>query len=246
MKFLGIILGALLVGSATANETTAPIKAPYKEDSRTLPISSRISKTESAVRDAAVKIQRFDRGGHGSGSLIQYKDMQLVLTAQHVANAIVGTQYIVQHAGERRTGILIYSNEAHDIALLWLQHPWSKSLAMEWNPTDEIAEVGTSITYSGFPASHSLMSYRGRVAGHEIMPDGSTNILLHTYGWFGCSGSAIYNSDKELVGVLWGIDSGNGQPVESMIWVSPIQHLNLNAALRGICYTLENKPRACK
>jgi V8-like Glu-specific endopeptidase len=158
----------------------------------------------------------------------------------------VGTSYIVQHAGDRRRAILIYSNEAHDIALLWLEHPWPKNVAMEWNPTDEIAEVGTAITYSGFPASHSLMSYRGRVAGHEIMPDGSTNILLHTYGWFGCSGSAIYNSNKELIGVLWGIDSGRGQPVESMIWVSPIQHLNLKAALKGICYTLENEPRACK
>jgi len=246
MKILGMILGALLVGSAGGNETTEPIQVPYNDDSRTLPISNRISKVEAAVRNAAVKVQRFDRGGHGSGSLIQYKDMQLVLTAQHVANDIVGTQYIVQHGPDRRAGILIYSNEAHDIALLWLQQPWSKDTAMEWNPTDEIAEVGDRITYSGFPASHSLMSYRGRVAGHEIMPDGSTNILLHTYGWFGCSGSAIYNSDKELVGVLWGIDSGRGQPVESMIWVSPIQHLNLKAALKGICHTLENEPRACK
>jgi len=246
MKFLGIILGALFIASATANETTTPIKAPYSDETRTLPISNRTSKVEADVRDAAVKVKRYDRGGHGSGSLIQYKDMQLVLTAQHVADAIVGTPYIVQHAGEQRPALLIYSNQAHDIALLWLQHPWPKNTAIPWNPTDEIADVGDAITYSGFPASHSLMSYRGRVAGHEIMPDGSTNILLHTYGWFGCSGSAIYNSDKELVGVLWGIDSGRAQPVESMIWVSPIQHLNLKAALRGICYTLENEPRACK
>ena len=76
--------------------------------------------------------------------------------------------------------------------------------------------------------------------------DGSTNILLHTYGYFGCSGSVIYNEDKEIVGILWGIDSGRGIPVESMIWVSPIQHLNLNAALRGICYTLQHEPRACR
>tara|TARA_R110002110_G_scaffold414647_1_gene645421 strand:- start:242 stop:982 length:741 start_codon:yes stop_codon:yes gene_type:complete len=246
MKFLGIMLGALFVGSATANETTTPVKAPYSDDARTLPISSRISKVEAEVREAAVKVKRYDRGGHGSGSLIQYKDMQLVLTAQHVADAIVGTPYIVQHGGEQRTGILIYSNQAHDIALLWLQHPWPKKTAIAWNPADKIAKVGDPITYSGFPASHSLMSYRGRVAGHEIMPDGSTNILLHTYGWFGCSGSAIYNNEKQLVGVLWGIDSGRGMPVESMIWVSPIQNLNLELSLRGLCQTLRNEPRACR
>ena len=243
MKFLGIILGALMLSSANANEV---IKAPYEGDNRTLPISSRISKIERDIRDAAVKVKRFNQGGHGSGSLIQYKDLQLVITAQHVANAIVGTQYIIQHDGQQRAGILIYSNKAHDIALLWVRRPWVDGAAIEWNPSDQIAAVGTPITYSGFPASHSLMSYRGRVAGHEIMPDGSTNILLHTYGYFGCSGSVIYNNDKEIIGVLWGIDSGRGAPIESMIWVSPIQHLNLEAALRGICYTLSNEPRACK
>lgn len=245
MKFLSIVVGALLIGSSNANETT-PIEVPWEEESRTIPINKRISRVESDVRDAAVRVKRYDRGGHGSGSLIQYKDMQLVLTAQHVADAIVGTSYIVQHAGQQREGVLIYSNEAHDIAVLWIRIPWPKEYTIEWNPTTEIAEVGTPITYSGFPASHSLMSYRGRVAGHEIMPDGSTNILLHTYGYFGCSGSVIYNEDKEIVGILWGIDSGRGIPVESMIWVSPIQHLNLNAALRGICYTLQHEPRACR
>ena len=243
MKFLAMIIGALLIGSANAND---PIHVPAGQESKTLPISSRMSKIEMAVRQAAVKVRRYNEGGHGSGSLVQYKDMQLVLTAQHVADAIVGTQYIVQHEGEQRAGILVYSNKAHDIAVLYIQNPWPKSVAIAWNPTDEIASVGDRITYSGFPASHSLMSYRGRVAGYEIMPDGSTNILLHTYGYFGCSGSVIYNDQKQIVGILWGIDNGRGIPVEDMIWVSPIQHLNIGVALRGICYTLGNEPRACK
>ncbi len=258
MKFLSMILGTFLITGAGAEET-APIEVPWEEGdqagvltapqpegAKTIPISRRISRVEADVRGAAVRVKRFDRGGHGSGSLVQYKDMQLVLTAQHVADEIVGTPYIVQLAGEQREGILIYSNAAHDIAVLWVRIPWTNGAALEWNPTDSIAQVGDQITYSGFPAAHSLMSYRGRVAGHEIMPDGSTNILLHTYGYFGCSGSVIYNNKKEIVGILWGIDSGRGIPVEDMIWVSPIQHLDIKAALHGICYTLQYEPRACR
>jgi len=243
MKFLGLILGSFLVASTHASEVSPPVGI---EGSKTIPVSSHMSRTEKDVRNAAVKVKRYTEGGHGSGSLIQYKDVQLVLTAQHVADSIVGTPYVLQHQGERRRGILIYSNAQHDIAVIWVEHPWEKGHAINWNPTEEMSAVGDRITYSGYPGPHSLMTYRGRVAGYEIMPDGSTNILLHTYGYFGCSGSVIYNSDKEIVGILWGIDSGRGIPIEDMIWVSPIQHLNMEAALRGLCQTLLNEPRACR
>ena len=124
--------------------------------------------------------------------------------------------------------------------------PWPRGHALKWDPTTEVAEVGSKITYSGFPGPHSLMTYRGRVAGYELMPDGSTNILLHTYGYFGCSGAVIYNADKEIVGILWGIDRGRIAPIEDMIWVSPIQNLNIDLSLRGLCQTLRNEPRACR
>ena len=242
MKFLSIVLAALLVGAAHANEV---IKT-HDPDTRTIEISSQMSETEMSVRGAAVRITRLGEGGHGSGSLVQYKDLQLVLTAQHVADAIIGTPYRVTHEGEIREGILIYSNEAHDIAVLWVQMPWPRGYALKWDPSADVAPVGSRITYSGFPAAHSLMSFRGRVAGYELMPDGSTNILLHTYGYFGCSGAVIYNADKEIVGILWGIDRGRIAPIEDMIWVSPIQNLNLELSLRGLCQTLRNEPRACR
>jgi|TARA_R110002074_G_scaffold286088_1_gene457942 hypothetical protein len=243
MKFLGMILGALLISSANAAET---VKAHESTDVKTIAIASHMSDAEMVVRNAAVKVTRMNTGGHGSGSLVQYKDLQLVLSAQHVANAIIGTPYRIIHDGEVRQAILVYSNEAHDIAVLWVQHPWPRGHAIKWNPTDDVATVGTRITYSGYPGPHSLMTYRGRVAGYELMPDGSTNILLHTYGFFGCSGSVIYNAHKEIIGILWGIDSARGLPVEDMIWVSPIQNLNLELSLRGLCQTLRNEPRACR
>ena len=107
MKFLSIVLGALLVSPTHATE----IIKTHDTDTRTIEISSQMSDTEMAVRGAAVRVTRFGEGGHGSGSLVQYKDVQLVLTAQHVADAIIGTPYRITHDGEIREGILIYSNE---------------------------------------------------------------------------------------------------------------------------------------
>jgi hypothetical protein len=243
MKFLSIVLGSLLLSSAHANEER---HIQFDSSLRTIEISSQMSNTELKVRNAAVRIIT-PRGDRGSGSLIQYKDLQLVLTAQHIADEVIGTSYTVVHRNEMRVGILLYSNDNHDIAVLWIQEPWPRRTGLKWNPSNDVATVGTSITYSGYPSSHSLMTYRGRVAGHELGPDGATHILLHTYGYYGCSGSVVYSADGKIVGILWGIDLGRrGTPVEDMIWVSPIQNLNLDLALRGLCETLNNERRACR
>jgi len=243
MKFLNILFGSFLLTSA--NSGPFP-QTDIDPSLRTIEISSHMSQTEQEVRNAAVKIIT-SRGGHGSGSLIQYKDLQLVLTAQHIADEVIGTRYGVIHKNQIRTAVLIYTNDNHDLAVLWIEEPWPRGAALKWNPTDNVATVGTRITYSGYPSSHSLMTYRGRVAGYELGPDGTTHILLHTYGYYGCSGSVIYNADGKIIGILWGIDRGReGVPVETMIWVSPIQNLNLDLALRGLCETLSNEPRACR
>ena len=243
MKFLNILFGSFLL---TAANSVAPPQTDINPSLRTLEISSHMSQTEQGVRAAAVRVVTA-RGGHGSGSLVQYKDLQLVLTAQHIADEVIGTRYAIIHKNEIRSAVLIYANDNHDLAVLWVEQPWPRGIAIRWNPANDVATVGTRITYSGYPSSHSLMTYRGRVAGYELAPDGTTHILLHTYGYYGCSGSVIYNAEGQIVGILWGIDRGLREvPVEDMIWVSPIQNLNLDLALRGLCETLNNEPRACR
>ena len=244
MKYLFFVLSLLgVVFTSTSVEASGTNIGA--EVHRTIEISSQFSEVETKVRNAAVRVITAE-GGHGSGSLIQYKDMQLIVTAQHVASDLVGTVYRVIRGTELRTAVLVYSNESRDHAILWVDTPYEEG-AIRWDPRREIAPVGQRITYSGYPGAHNLMTFRGRVAGYETMSDGSTNILLHTYGYFGCSGSLVYDGSGEIVGVLWGIDVGRGGvPVESMVWVSPIQNLNITYALRSICRTLGDGPRACR
>ena len=80
MKKLFILLMGLMV-------STAAIATP-SGDYQTISINDSLTKTEKKVRDSAVKIT--DGYGHGSGGIVQYYDLQLVFTAQHVANGRIG------------------------------------------------------------------------------------------------------------------------------------------------------------
>jgi S1-C subfamily serine protease len=242
MKFLSFLFIALFwLPVAYASSPTEAIG-----NNRTVEISSNMSSLEAKVRNAAVRVITAG-GGHGSGSLIQYSDMQLILTAQHVASEPVGTSYRIIKGNVISEAFLIYSNNDLDIAVLWVRMPF-ESGAIDWNPSSSIAAVGTAITYSGYPSFHSLMSFRGRVAGFETRSNGNVNIILHTFGYFGCSGSSIYNDDGEIIGILWGIDNGrDGSTIENIVWVSPIQNLNIRMALQSVCTVVpEGTFRACR
>ena len=120
---------------------------------------------------------------------------------------------------------------------------------MKWKPRKELVDIGQNITYSGYPSWHSLLSFRGHVAGFETHPDAGQQIILHTYGWFGCSGSVIYDPDGKIIGVLWAVDVERRptlQVQENIIWVSPIQNLDIDLALSALCNGMPEKPRACR
>jgi len=155
---------------------------------------------------------------------------------------------MLQGSGESVWGVLVHSDPVHDIAVLYVINQFQSVKPMKWKPVDEIAEISTEITYSGFPSWHSLMTYRGRVAGYEELDGRGTQIMLNTYGWFGCSGSVIYNSKGQVVGILWGVDVEKRpdlQVQENMVWVVPVHNLDMQAAIQPICVALPDTPKAC-
>ena len=224
----------------------APAKAQNNtnENSAITQIHSSYSHVEKAVRNAAVKVKT--RDGHGSGGLVKYKDMTLVITAQHVADGALGEAYLVASESEERLSVLIYSDPLNDIALLYLAEDFRYAKPMRWKTKELLAPIATQITYSGYPSWHSLLSFRGSVAGYELIPHRGQQIILQTYGYFGSSGSVIYDSDYNIVGVLWGVDVQRDGVHENIVWVSPIQNLNIPLALKPLCIGLSDKPRACK
>jgi len=254
MKYIMIIAAFLF--STTAHAASIEEIAPFLDTSMNtepVPISSTITIIEQKVRDAAVKVVKAGaRGGHGSGALVNYKGLTLVFTAQHVADGILGGRYYVFQGTELRECILVYSDELHDVAVLYVPQEFQFAKPLKFSPRKNIIDVGEEITYSGYPSDHRLMTFRGRVAGYEILTDAGMQILLHTHGWFGCSGSLVYDSTGDIIGVLWGIDvehvhsTGYNQAIGNLMWVSPIQNLHMDLALRMLCEAKSNKHRACR
>ena len=236
---LAAILFILPAQAQTTSETTAESTA-----NKTTQIHTSYTMVEKAVRNAAVKVAT--PRGHGSGGLIKYKDMTLVLTAQHVADGALGTTYLLKTESETKVGVLIHADPLNDIALIYVLSQFEDAKPLRWRTKDTIADVGEEITYSGYPASHSLLSFRGSIAGYELIPGRGQQIILQTYGYFGSSGSVVYDEDYNIVGVLWGVDVQRDGVHENIVWVSPIQNLNIQLALRPLCMGIVDKPRACR
>lgn len=205
---------------------------------------------EKRVRAAAVRVTAPFTGGHGSGSYIRYKDINLIFTAQHVADAAIGVNYLITYKQESHIATLIYSDKENDMAILHLKTAFRTTEPMKYNPLEKVADIGTNIIYSGYPSTHKLMSFIGRVAGYEDSSGIGNQIILQTYGWFGCSGSVIYDVKGRQVGILYGVDVEyypGVQVQENMIWVAPITKINIDKALGVFCRGSQGKiPKACK
>ena len=89
-------------------------------------VNNKMTIVEKRVRGAAVKVIDNYEGGHGSGTLILYKDLQLVLTAAHVTPRVPGTEYDVERCTEILKGIVVYSDHYKDIAVLYLPETFKK------------------------------------------------------------------------------------------------------------------------
>ena len=236
----------ILLFSFTMNSNMASAEKAYKPNAPVEKISKSLSMIERKDRNPAVKVVA--GGGHGSGTVVQYKDLTLVLTAKHVADGVLGSTYLVANKDEQRNATLIYQSKEHDIAVLLVQKQFRYLKPMPWKTTKNY-DVGTDIVYSGHPSWHKLMSFEGRIVGYEQDPDAGTQLIVNTYGWFGCSGSGIYNTDGELVGILYGVDvqyAYGAQIQENMIWVAPIKNINIDDSLDAFCRGSIQDYKACK
>ena len=242
MKYL-LLMAMMFIGTASASENTYTPALPIEQ------VSKSLSSVERDVRNAAVKVIT-PRGGHGSGSLIKYKDIILVITAKHVAEHDIGTTYKIFKDDESVPAVLMYKSNIADISVLVLGGTFrNKDIkAMDWNVTKSY-DVGMDIVYSGYPSWHKLMSFNGRVAGYEKLSSGETQLIVNTYGWFGCSGSALYDTKGKIIGVLYGVDVEyvNGTQVqENMIWVAPIKQIDIKEAVEPFCRGTVGKYKACQ
>ncbi len=239
MKFFAMMSLCFVTSVGFAGDIYKP-KNPVEKVNRSL------SSVEKKVRNAAVRVMT--SGGHGSGTVVKYKDVTLILTAKHVTDGRIGMDYLVATEKEQRDAVLVYQSKQHDVAVLVLNNEFRYLKPMDWKPT-KTYDIGMDIVYSGHPSWHKLMSFEGRIVGYEQDSAAGTQLIVNTYGWFGCSGSGIYNTDGELVGILYGVDVQYVQGIqiqENMIWVAPIKNIDIDKALDNFCRGTIKNYKACR
>ena len=93
------------------------------------------------------------------------------------------------------------------------------------------------------------MSFDGRIAGYEVDSLGNTHLIVNTYGWFGCSGSVMYDEKGKIIGILYGVDIEYYPGIqinENMIWVAPIKNIDIKDVIKPLCRGQVHNYRACQ
>ena len=246
IKRTAIVLSCLLavvvsMGASPPTDMQADVISPVA-----LYTETGLSHVERRIRQAAVKVHT--GLGHGSGSYLLIDGFHIVLTAQHVAEGPVGSVYTIQTPlDEHVAGRLVYADEQLDVAAILIS-PLKTRRPMEFRPLTKMSEVGTVTAYAGYPSDFSMLSFRGMISGYEWVKKNTVHaIILNSYGWFGCSGSAVYDMEGSLVGILWGVSVEPmwAQVQEDLLYLTPSHLIKKKKIIKGICVDSVPHPSRC-
>ena len=191
--------------------------------------SRRMQRASVASREAAVVVVNEARGTRGSGTYVVHNGHHLVLTSGHVSEGPLPYVSVHTDSGESKYAVVAYEvlDAENDVAVLMLSAPIESRTPVRLRVREDYRSiVGEEVVYSGYPASHNLMTIYGTVAGIEQ----NNNIVMHSYAWMGASGSGVFDERGRLIGILRAVDVSRGpwgpSIVEDMVWVAPLNELN--------------------
>ena len=236
-----IIIASLLSVSCTtpslsADSNSAPLDIIHTQDTvevrtafgEVLEVfdAPNLSITEQRARSAAVKVRSLLQGGHGSGTYMIAHGRRVVVTAAHVVRN-ESVMAIDGRDGETVVGQVVFKDIDVDIAFIVVPEMETRT-AMRYRAQRRYDErlVGTTLTYTGFPSHHDLLTIRGYISSIE-----KEHIVTNMFGWFGSSGSGVFDQHGRYLGCVSGIDIGTigfGMriPLESIVWVAPVSKLD--------------------
>ena len=188
--------------------------------------AANLSLVEKRTRQASVKVKSILLGGHGSGTYMVAYGRRIVATAAHVVRN-ESTMLIEGRGDEAVIGKVVYVDHTVDLAFLVVPEMETRT-AVRYRPQLRYNEtlVGTKLTYTGFPSHHDLLTIRGYVAALEY-----NMIVANMFGWFGSSGSGVFDDQGRYVGCVSAIDIGRFGggyriPIEEIVWVAPITRID--------------------
>lgn len=226
MKSLLVLLTALslVIMPMPFNNTYAMGLVKYGGDLEELDYLRTGRLKRDIIRQAAVKV--VTGMGHGSGTYMKMGNARIVLTAYHVVDETAGRLSVVAHTGEMVPARILYTPElfAEDIAVLVVDQKLKTITPMVFQTRKEIVRVNKKLFYTGFPATHFLLSFEGKTAGY-INREGDFNILVNTYVWFGSSGSCLFDEAGNIVAIVSAIEVrrfDDYEPHTNLMWAKPV------------------------
>ena len=176
-------------------------------------------------RQSAVRVQ-IEYGGmtvYGSGTYVKWRGHDMVVTAAHLfafgGGTVLKDEAVITSPSEKVFGTLVYIDEIVDIAVFSV--PILKSRKPNKFNRANSFQIGEKLIYSGFPGPNQLLTFEGEMSGDAY----GTDIAMHSFAWPGSSGSGVYNSKGELVGVVVSIMAGGGptgrQLIGSVVYIAP-------------------------
>jgi|TARA_R110001592_G_scaffold187250_16_gene431969 S1-C subfamily serine protease len=166
--------------------------------------------------ETSVKIISLNDGfakGHGSGNLFHIGNHLFVLTATHV---IEGSDIIMlqEKNGKSVLGRVVYSNQYTDLAILMPMGQFTDTKSTSYIVSKEHDILAKRLHYYGYPKNLEGMLLTGFVSQSNYK-----KILMQSYGWFGASGSVVFDNAGRTVGVVHAISTQispmDGMPVLS-------------------------------
>jgi S1-C subfamily serine protease len=219
--------GVMSLFLASCNSTSAEVCREFAGPAG-IEASRSVDRLTAKSREATVELASIRPGGvsYGTGTLFRYKGQTIIITAAHVVGSVNNHVMVTDGIKETSAG-LVYYDEEQDIAVLIPDEPLAAK-AISLRPIKpRNLKIGDEVLYSGYPNVSGLFTIKGYVAG--VHPSG--HLFLHSYAWSGASGSAVFDTDGHLVGVLYALDvgpdlSGMYTIIEDVVVVVPIWKLN--------------------
>lgn len=149
-----------------------------------------------------VKVDCLLGGGWGSGSIVNGDE---VLTAYHVVDDLWGCQLTVKReGGEFYSAKVIKKNEAHDMALLKVDHDFGTTISLA--PRNYLEQAATCIGFpmQPFDQDNTYLSIsRGSVLTLDVLVEEGYRVnRIDTPIYFGSSGGPCFDTAGQLMGVV--------------------------------------------